>query len=152
MHMQKWMSAALATLIVSLPISAWAVLGGKASSVQTDQVQMKAAVRPGAQASQYSVQTLQTPSGITIHEYADTQGNVFAVTWQGPFKPDLKQLLGQYFDTYVTAAQKLHGGLHHQTVAVPNLVVHSQGHMRAFSGMAYLPSLLPAGVKPSDLK
>lgn len=150
--MKKGIFAVVAVVILGLPMSAWAVLGGKASSVQSDQVQMKAAIRPGTQTTQYSVQTLTTPSGITIKEFADTSGNVFAVTWQGPFMPNLRQLLGQYFSTYVSTARKHHGGLHHRSVVDPNLVVHSQGHMRAFSGIAYLPAKLPKGVKPGDLQ
>lgn len=150
--MNKGVIAALAVSMLGMPISSWAVLGGKASSIQSDQVQMKATIRPGTQTSQYSVQTMQTPSGITIREYADSQGNVFAITWQGPFMPNLKQLLGQYFGTYVAAAKNHHGDLHHLSVADQNLVVHSQGHMRAFSGIAYLPAKIPAGVNPANLQ
>lgn len=149
--MKKGIFTVAAIMILSLPMSAWAVLGDQASSVQSDQAQMKAVVRPGTQTTQYSVQTLTTPSGITIKEFADTSGNIFAVTWQGPFMPDLRQLLGQYFNTYVSTARQHHGGHHHLSVVEPNLVVHSQGHMRAFSGIAYLPDKVPKGVKPGDL-
>lgn len=150
--MYKRVCTAVAVSILSLPVPAWAVLGGKAASVQADQASMKAAVRPGAQTSQYTVQSLQTQSGITIREFIDSHDNVFAVTWQGPFMPNLKQLLGQYFSRYVKAARNRHGGHHHLAVADSKLVVHSQGHMRAFSGMAYLPAQLPPGVNPADLK
>ena len=31
-----------------------------------------------------------TAQGVTVHRYLTTQGQVFAVTWQGPVKPDLQ--------------------------------------------------------------
>jgi hypothetical protein len=151
-HRKTGLYTSLALLVMMLAGAARAELGGSVATVQADQARMKAAVRPGTSGPGYSVHVMQTPSGITVREYADTSGNVFAVTWQGPFMPDLKQLLGPYFSNYVGAARKRHGGLHHLTVADKNLVVHSQGHMRAFSGIAYLPAKLPTGVKPADLQ
>lgn len=144
--------AGLALLALVLPLTAWAALGGHATSVQADQAKMKAAVRPGSSLAQYSVHEFQTPDGITIKEFVTNSGTVFAVSWQGPFMPDLQQLLGQYFSNYVNAARSKRGGHHQLTLSQPGLVIHSQGHMRAFSGQAYLPSKLPAGVTPAELQ
>ena len=58
---------------------------------------------------------------------------VFAVSWQGPDLPDLQQILGRYFDTYVNALNSRDGVSGPGTVALPGLVVQSAGHMRAFS-------------------
>jgi hypothetical protein len=46
------------------------------------------------------VHRLQLPSGTSVREYADAGGTVFAVAWDGPTKPDLNQLPGQYFAEY----------------------------------------------------
>lgn len=144
--------AGLALLALALPLTAWAALGGNVATVQADQAKMKAATRPGATLAQYSVHELQTPGGITVKEFVTNSGTVFAVSWQGPVMPDLQQLLGQYFSKYVNAARNKHDGHHHLMISQPGLVVHSQGHMRAFFGLAYLPGKLPAGVTPAELK
>jgi hypothetical protein len=76
---------------------------------------------------------------------------VFAVAWNGPTVPDLRDILGQYFDNYVTAAKAQHSGHHHLQIRQSGLVVSAGGHMRAFSGLAYLPQAMPSGVSVGDL-
>jgi hypothetical protein len=112
---------------------------------------MKATLRvsPGAR---YNVHELTLPTGTTVREYVNPQGQVFAVAWKGPFKPDLRQLMGGYFDRYVQAAPNSHTGHNAARIALPDLVVQSMGHQRAFSGHAYLPPMLPADVAESELK
>ena len=66
--------------------------------------------------------------------------------------PNLRQTLGQYFDTYVAAAKAKHAGHHHLQIQQDDLVVQAGGHMRAFSGRAYLPQAVPAGVSIGDLR
>lgn len=139
--------------IVSLsPISAFATLGGNATSVQTDQVQMKATLRPALKTPNYTVHEIQTPEGVTVKEFVSANGTVFAVVWQGPTMPNLQQLLGQYFADYVSAAKAPHKGHRHLSISQPGLVVHAQGRMRAFFGKAYLPNGLPNGVTPEQLQ
>jgi hypothetical protein len=64
----------------------------------------------------------------------------------------LRQTLGQYFDNFVTAAQAKHADHHHLQIQRSDLVVQAGGHMRAFSGRAYLPQAVPAGVSIGDLR
>jgi hypothetical protein len=54
---------------------------------------------------------------------------------------------------YATALAALnHPGLHRSLrVALPELIVESGGHLRAYAGRAYLPALVPAGVPAADL-
>jgi hypothetical protein len=92
------------------------------------------------------------PSGTVVREFVSLQGQVFAVSWKGPFKPDLRQLMGDYFDRYVQATPASRGGHGASRVAQADLVVQSMGHMRAFSGHAFVPGMLPAGVAESDLQ
>lgn len=104
--------------------------------------------------------TLTMPNGSVIREYMNDGGTVFAVTWRGPSRPDLRQLLGAAFDTFqeqVTApasddtAASSGAVVHHGRLRRPlvversDLVVHSAGHPGAFFGFAYLPQQLPAG-------
>lgn len=82
-------------------------------------------------------------SGTVVHEFADASGAVFAVTWSGPFKPDLKELLGRHFGALGQAAQG---------ATSADLVVQSGGHMGAFEGRAWIPSRLPAGFDTQEMK
>ena len=65
--------------------------------------------------------------------------------------PDLRQVLGSYFDRYVEAAaqRKARGPV---TIEQPGLVVQSSGHMRAFVGKAYIPEALPPGVSADSIQ
>jgi hypothetical protein len=141
--------AALGCLLASRV--ALATLGGDVSSVESDRVRMKAAAVTTTESGPYTVHSMQTPSGTTVREFANADGTVFAVTWQGPFPPDLRQTLGTYFQKYQTAPRARRYGHSHDTVEQPDLVVHSSGHLRAFSGSAYVPQLVPAGVSIDQL-
>jgi hypothetical protein len=87
-----------------------------------------------------------------VREYVSAAGQVFAVSWRGPLLPDLKQTLGSYFQQYQSAAGVPHVGHRHLSIEQPELVVHSNGHMRAFYGHAYLPGLVPANFSLADIK
>ncbi|HXD39679.1 MAG TPA: DUF2844 domain-containing protein [Ramlibacter sp.] len=91
-------------------------------------------------------------SGTVVHEYVDAGGTVFAVSWSGPYLPDLKEILGTHFDTMVAHAGNARRGGRHLVVNQPGLVIVSRGHMGAFDGHAWLPAKLPAGFKPGDIK
>jgi Protein of unknown function (DUF2844) len=139
-------------LIAALsPCIAAAALGEPETSVQTDAAQLRGSLKVAQHAS-YRLHEIQLPSGTLLREFAATDGNVFAVAWSGPTVPNLRQALGAYFDNYVTAAQGKHPGHHHLEIHESGLVVQASGHMRAFSGLAYLPSAVPRGVSVGDLR
>jgi len=128
-----------------------AALGGSVDSVEADRAHLSATLRVTA-AESYTVHELQAPSGTRIREYAASSGTVFAVAWNGPSLPDLQQILGTYFGPYVEAAKAKHRGHGPLLLREPGLVVHSSGHVRAFSGVAYVPELMPAGVSVQNLQ
>lgn len=132
---------------ILLPLCCRADLGGNAASVSADARALQAS-RSASSSTRFTVDILQLPSGTVVKEFSNN-GTVFGIAWQGPFMPDLKQLLGSHFGIYVGI---LHAGTGPGYVETPGLVVRSGGHMRAFSGQAYLPSLLPSGVLPSDIQ
>ncbi|MET3108507.1 hypothetical protein AAKU67_003055 [Oxalobacteraceae bacterium GrIS 2.11] len=99
-----------------------------------------------------AVYSTVTHSGIRIREYINAGGVIVAITWQGPFLPDLRQLLGVYFQTYLTGPASPATSLRHAELMTPDLVVQSYGHLRAFHGRAYLPGLLAPGVIPEQLQ
>jgi len=90
-------------------------------------------------------------SGTSVHEYLDLNGTVFAVSWSGPFLPDLKEMLGAHFDTMVAAQRQRRGGSSPIVVTRDDVVIISGGHVGAFEGKAWIPAKLPAGFKPADL-
>jgi hypothetical protein len=103
-------------------------------------------------AAKYTVHEIQTPSGTTIREYVAPAGTVFAVAWQGPAMPDLRLALGKYFDRYIAAVAGKQTGHRQTEVREADLVVQSSGHMRSFSGRAFLPQLLPQGVAVEEIR
>lgn len=143
-----WFSA---LLMLVLPIAAFAALGENESAIPAEQAQMRASLRVTRTAN-YAVHEMQTPAGHVIRQYASPTGTVFGVTWQGPSKPDLRQLLGAHFDEFIQAAQTNRHGHGPLTINQPGLVVQSGGHMRAFTGRAYLPQMLPQGVRAEDIQ
>lgn len=144
------LSVLLAVVVLGLP--AWAELGGNAISIKADQDKMNGALKVTTTLN-YQVHEIQSPEGVRVREYVAPNGTVFGVSWQGPWKPDLRQLLGPYFDQYVRAVQsspKTTRGP--STIQLPGLVVQSGGHMRAFVGRAYLPQMVPQGVSTDAIQ
>ena len=133
------------------PCIADAGLGQPESTVQADALQLKGSIKATEHAG-YRVQEIQLPSGTLVREFVGSDGIVFAVAWSGPTVPNLRQTLGQYFDNFVAAAKAKHGDHHHLQIQQSDLVVQAAGHMRAFSGRAYLPQAVPAGVSIGDLR
>jgi len=143
--------ASIALVMLALPICGWATLGESSVSTETDRASMNASLRI-LPASNYSIHEIQAPSGLTVREYVSLSGTVFAIGWQGPVMPDLRQTLGSYFDRYTASAARKHAGNRHIDVRESDLVVQSNGHMRSFSGRAYLPQLLPQGVTVEEIR
>jgi len=148
----SWMGIVL--LMLTLPLPALAALGGDVSSVQEDQAQMKGTLKT-TEHNSYTVHEIKAGDGTVVREYASPAGEVFGVSWQGPFIPDMKQLLGSYFDAYSSAAQAqrtAHRGRAPLNIQQPGLVVESNGHMRSYSGRVYDPGKLPQGVNANDIR
>jgi hypothetical protein len=161
---------------------AFAVLGGNLASINTDMAAMGASGGGGAiaktttttttmnaasaspdvaggasspAAAPFSVHEINTAAGTVVREYTNASGQVFGIAWQGPTIPDLRQLLGDYFTPYtqqLSAERAAHPARGPARVDTDTLVVHSGGHMRAFSGQAYLPQLLPPGVTADQIQ
>jgi hypothetical protein len=147
----KVLSMTIALMMLVLPVPASAALGANVASVQADQIQMNGTLR-STDAGKYTQYEIQTPSGTLVREYVSSAGAVFAVAWEGPSLPDLKQLLGTYFEQYVKATKSQGGRAGPRVIQQSGLVVHAGGHMRAFLGRAYVPQMLPEGVNPEEVQ
>ena len=112
---------------------------------------MKALTRPVPTAA-LRKQELQLPSGTVVSEYLGSNGLVYAVTWHGPTLPNLQLILGNYFANLKTAARQPVVRRRLVRVNGPDIVIESSGRMRAFTGRAWVPTMLPAGVTAADIQ
>jgi len=146
----KWAAAAI---MLFTPFTAWAALGGDANSVQTDQQHFKASMQI-TQNSACTIHEMQAEGGIIVREYV-SQGKVFGVSWEGPARPDLRQLLGQYYEEFVQAveaAKSQQVGRRPLDIQEPDLVVQFSGHQRAYTGRAYAPQMVPSGMSAEEIR
>lgn len=144
----------IALLMLALPIPALAALGGDVASVHEDQAQMKGSLTT-TEAEAYTIHEIKAPAGTVVKEYVSPEGKVFAVSWQGPFLPNMQQLLGSYFQAFSEAAKAQRAarrGRGPLSIQQPGLVVESGGHMRAYFGKAYDPGKLPQAVSANDIR
>jgi hypothetical protein len=149
----NWAGAAL--LALAVPATASAALGGDVASVSADVVRMKGAVTRIGQTNAYAVHEIRAATGTTVREYVSPAGKVFAVAWEGPWLPDMRQLLGDYFDRYTQAARAAKEGRSgHRPLVVRDagLVVEAGGHPRAYGGRAYLQEMIPQGVDAAAIR
>ena len=137
--------------MLCLAPAAHATLGEPYASIAADQSRMSASLKVTARAG-YEVHEMTLPSGTALREYVTGNGLVFAVTWSGPYLPDLRQTLGKYFADYSAEAQSKRGGHNHLLLDRSDLVIQSNGHMRSFNGRAYLVASVPAGVSVDELQ
>jgi hypothetical protein len=154
-HFSFWGSLILTVAIANLtsPGRLSASLGGDVTSVQADQAKMQASLQTSSK-NGYEIHEMRAQSNIVVREYVSA-GKVFGVAWQGPARPDLQQLLGNYFQQFSQAAQtqkaqrKARGPL---VISEGGLVVQLSGHPRYFTGKAYVPGMLPSGVQAQEIQ
>jgi len=140
----------LLVLALAVPARALAALGADASSVARDQEALKGALTV-TPAVGYEIHELKISSGV-VREYLAPGGLVFAVSWQGRRAPDLRQLLGAYFERHAAEARAHRTGHHVLSIETPDLVVSAVRYQRGFQGRAVLPALIPAGVTRAELR
>lgn len=113
-----------------------------------------AALRPSLSGRAMTVRETLQDDGIAVQEYVNSAGIVFAVAWSGPGFPDLRTLLGTYFDSYKASTElpgqrrTLGGSVQFERAG---LVVRTVGRMRSFVGVALVSDLIPPGVAIGDL-
>lgn len=138
-------------MIALMATAAHADLGGGVSGVRADSTRMNARMASVAMGS-YTRHELTRGNGGLVREFTNPAGQVFAVSWAGPGKPDLRSLLGRYFSTLQsTSGRRMHGFRQPAQVAQSDLQIQTAGHMGWFRGVAYVPSLAPKGFSTNDL-
>ena len=143
---------ATALLLNALLVTpSWAELGGRTATISSDQRVLRARLSAEAR-SNFTVHSLTSENGLVTREYVNGQGVVFAIAWEGPSRPDLKAVLGGYFDRFQSDTARRPGQARRMGAmrsSHVDFIAVSGGHGGEFWGHAYLPSLVPAGF---DLK
>ena len=138
---------------------AYAALGSSPSDLGGTPVRTRMTARSLAAATNsanpvfYTVSQSTLDSGTIVREYADANNIVFAVSWSGPTLPDLRTLLGDKFDVMTSnAAKRTKAGHSQLAVNQSDFVIVSNGHMRAFTGKAWIPSAVPSGFDTNPIE
>ena len=135
-------------LLLAYASASHAALGGLPEQFNT-----VASATVSSAVSNYVTRDTTLATGTRVREYISGSGMVFAVTWEGPVLPNLKALLGKYFDNMVAeSARTPRAGRSHLSVNLPEVVINSGGHMRAFEGSAWIPAEFPAGFTVDDVR
>jgi len=133
---------------MALTSPAHATLGGQASTVETDRARLNARMASKAVLATYAVHEMTLDSGTTTREFVRPDGTVFAVSWQGPQRPNLKQLFGDSYFSRFQSDNKANPRIRMRRALASthsDFVVRSGGHSGAFWGFAYLPQTAPGG-------
>jgi hypothetical protein len=128
-----------------------AALGDDVSTVENDRVLMHATLQIRHKSS-YDIHELCTQAGSTVREFVGGDGKVFAVSWSGGWRPNLRDILGTHYDRYIEATRGKRRARGPVRVELPGMVVVMGGYLRTFWGHVYLTDQLPAGVSPQELE
>ncbi len=146
-----------ARLLLLLPLIALCLLDESAShaelggAVSADALQIQEKFPADSSGQRLYVFQIKLPTGTQIREFANGEHVVVGVSWQGPTLPNLKQLLGPYFDTFAKRPPTKETNHHSAEFFSDELVVQSHGQLHSFSGRAYLPQRLPAGITADQI-
>jgi uncharacterized protein DUF2844 len=132
-------------------IPGWAVLGEYQNTVGADQRVMRGQIQSVTQQG-YSLHEIKGADGAVVREYVSPDGVVFGLSWQSPAMPNLAQLLGSYFPDFQLASNRRMRHRGPLVVRTDRVVIESGGHMRAFRGRAYVPSLMPKNLSPEVVR
>ena len=156
LHKLTSLRAAIAILLATAGGSVHAQLGSTTgtAAIASGTSDQSAAVIHQADNSALRWQETTDANQIRVRQYVSTNGLVYAVSWDGPAMPDVSTLLGTRFERYrqgATAALENANGLRSSHVDGNDFAVETSVRLREFSGRAWLPDALPAGVTTADI-
>lgn len=146
-------SACVGVALVLAAIPAKAELGGTYDSILRDQAELHATLTT-VEHPAYTAYVLDMPDGAQVREYYTLNSGVFAIDWSGHGRrPNMQQLLGNYFERFGKQANALSLGHNHALHRVEDdFVLESHCAMRHFTGRAYVPQYLPKEVDLADVR
>lgn len=160
------LSLLLILVIVVVPQWLFATLGGDSGSVERDR-QLLGARRPDQRLQRQALSAISESSALDhellilgatrIRQYKNSQGEIYAVTWEGFKVPtQLDVLLGSdLFAEFNERLQELRNpasGRRPLMIETERLSGVLAGHQRSWFGKVLLKSKTPSGVKLEDLQ
>jgi hypothetical protein len=140
------------SLSAAVTLPSWAALGGDVKSVLHDHEEL-GAQDIVTQSPGFELHEAQTYDGLRVRQYVDrASGRVFATTWQGPRLPRVGDLLGGFASRYYAAASGHRGGHHALSISEPDFALTILRLPRGWSGQAFVPAALPAGVDRREIR
>ena len=150
--LHHWPCAALVlALVLQLSPAARAALGDDVSAVAADQARLQASLQVWRK-DNYTIHELASPSGTKVRQFVGDSGKVFAVSWSGGWRPNLRDIMGGHYDRFIAATRGKRVARGVARIELPGMVVVMGGHLRTFFGQVTLTDLLPAGVAAGDLR
>ena len=140
--------------ILLRPNILWAGLGQTSASIDQDHQVFQAKTRTQKMQTYYTVYELKR-DGLTLKEFEDKNGKIFALSWVGISHPDLSNLLGEYFYDYQNALVQVRPTPGHRRFGKfqgKNIVIEKSGLMGQSHGRAYLPQAIPKNVSLDEIQ
>ena len=150
LHHWPWAALVLA-LVLQLSPAARAALGDEVSAVAADQARLQASLQVWRK-DNYTIHELALPTGTKIRHFVGDSGKVFAVSWSGGWRPNLRDIMGDHYDGFIAATRGKRMARGVARIELPGMVVVMGGHQRAFFGHVYLTDLVPAGFLPEEIR
>jgi hypothetical protein len=147
----RWLLAAGSLLAAHVATPAHAGLGDEVASVEKDRASLQAKLRVASHAN-YDIHELALETGTTVREFVGSDNKVFAVSWSGGWRPNLRDLFSTHYDRYVEGTRGRRHARGPVRIELPGMVIFMGGHLRHFFGYAYLTDQVPAGFLPEDVK
>jgi hypothetical protein len=153
MHRLRSWLVGMAALAAGTQVSsqAHAALGEDVTTVASDQVRMEAKLQILTR-DRYAIHELQMPIGSKVREFVGHDGKVFAVSWSGGWRPNLRDILGVHYEQFLAASRGRRATRGPVRIVLPNMVIIMGGHQRNFFGQVCLLDLLPSGLLPDDIR
>jgi len=133
------------SLLVALPARAPAAVGDDVATIAADQARLHAQLTVSHTSAGYAVHELAMPSGVRLRHFVGASGKVFAVSWSGGWRPNLRDVMGAHYDDFIAATRGKPMTRGVARIQARGMVVVMGGHQRAFFGHVYLTELVPEG-------
>ncbi|HWU48315.1 MAG TPA: DUF2844 domain-containing protein [Asticcacaulis sp.] len=146
--MRPLYSAIAAAVFVALAHNAHAELGQPASSVDLDQRRLAPRIMSVHAVGAANRHDMALGNGGAVREFTNADGTVFAVSWTGPRRPDLRQLFGSVYFQRFQADNVQTGHIRMRRALASthaDFVVRTGGVSSAQWGYAILPQATPNG-------
>lgn len=143
-----------ACLLLGFAARGHAVLGGNEADIAAEAAVTRMQVRSvDLSAGRHRLHEMRDDATRTlVRQYSRPDGRVFGVAWDGAVKPDLSRVLGPYYARYINAVQAAGRARGSRRIVGSDFTIVVSGHMRHFTGAAWLPGLTPAEVDPAEIR